>query len=262
MRLRLQKLFVTVACASLALSLTLSYSSVRAQNDSSNSGVYTLPAASAAMIEQACSNQKGPAAQSQCVRSQIADMQAAGPVPDMTGFSPAAAKMIEAGCADKKYSGPAAYARCVQGESGVMRAADPVLATLDTATVASIERACSSARYGIGSQKYASCILNQVNQMQATGPIPDVYVIPSSTLGSTGVSASGTSLVSGGLTCEGYWSPHANRDRDGDGIECEWDDRGATSTSGSYSSGTVRVRGYYRRDGTYVRSHTRRKSRY
>ena len=29
----------------------------------------------------------------------------------------------------------------------------------------------------------------------------------------------------GGLTCEGTYSPYANRDRDGDGIECEWGDR-------------------------------------
>ena len=34
-----------------------------------------------------------------------------------------------------------------------------------------------------------------------------------------------------------------------------------TRSSSSYSSGTVRVKGYYRKDGTYVRPHTRRKPR-
>ena len=34
-----------------------------------------------------------------------------------------------------------------------------------------------------------------------------------------------------------------------------------TRSRSSYSSGTVRVRGYYRKDGTYVRPHTRRKPR-
>lgn len=29
---------------------------------------------------------------------------------------------------------------------------------------------------------------------------------------------------SGGITCDGVYSPYANRDRDGDGIECEWDE--------------------------------------
>lgn len=35
--------------------------------------------------------------------------------------------------------------------------------------------------------------------------------------------------------------------------------RGSGSSSSSSSSGSVHVRGYYRKDGTYVRSHTRRR---
>lgn len=34
-----------------------------------------------------------------------------------------------------------------------------------------------------------------------------------------------------------------------------------TRSRSSYSSGTVRVKGYYRKDGTYVKPHTRRKTR-
>ncbi|MDA8707928.1 hypothetical protein N9M10_00995 [Hellea sp.] len=64
----------------------------------------------------------------------------------------------------------------------------------------------------------------------------------------------------GGITCDGRWSRYANRDRDGDGIECEWGENTAPSTNyGNYSSGSTYVRGYYRKDGTYVRGHRRRK---
>lgn len=76
--------------------------------------------------------------------------------------------------------------------------------------------------------------------------------------------AKGSASSAGGITCAGYWSPYANRDRDGDGIECEPDDRSSYSArpSSSYSGGgSVRVKGYYRKDGTYVRSHTRRRRR-
>ncbi len=73
-----------------------------------------------------------------------------------------------------------------------------------------------------------------------------------------------TAGSSGGLTCDGVWSAHANNDRDGDGRACEMPNRtpsiGATSAARSYG-GSGRVRGYYRKDGTYVRSHTRRARR-
>lgn len=70
--------------------------------------------------------------------------------------------------------------------------------------------------------------------------------------------------ISGGITCDGVYSAYANRDRDGDGIECERPP--STASIGvvpryvpTYSVGRVHVRGYYRKDGTYVRSHTRRR---
>lgn len=69
------------------------------------------------------------------------------------------------------------------------------------------------------------------------------------------------------ITCEGRISSYAKNDRDGDGIPCEAQG-GRRPGIGLFilralrdglSSGPIHVRGYRRRDGTYVRSHTRRR---
>lgn len=66
----------------------------------------------------------------------------------------------------------------------------------------------------------------------------------------------------GGITCDGRWSAYANRDRDGDGIECEWGENSVrTKKYTPRSSGSTYVRGYRRKDGTYVKAHRRKKRR-
>lgn len=128
--MRLGTFFSTFTCVAIAFCYSLSAQIANAQTSSQITSRYTLPAASAAMIEEACRYKSGPAAQSRCVQSQIADLQASGPAPDLIGLSPAAATMLETGCRSKKSDGPATYNRCIQSQIGTMRVADPVVATL------------------------------------------------------------------------------------------------------------------------------------
>lgn len=65
--------------------------------------------------------------------------------------------------------------------------------------------------------------------------------------------------VTGGITCDGRYSPHANRDRDGDGIECEREDYlGAQASGVSTSAGKQCFIGP--RGGTYTITASGRKN--
>jgi hypothetical protein len=161
-------------------------------------------------------------------------------LPDLSALNSEDRASIEASCVSTKYvDGPAAYHDCLRKYLKALSGSQlPDLSALNSEDRASIEASCVSTKYVDGPAAYHDCLQNQLRRLSGSSPqlgSKDEAANPS-TISPTVPLLHSAPTTAGPCAENGscYGDPNAN------GV-----------------AKTVHVKGYYRKDGTYVRGHYR-----
>jgi hypothetical protein len=143
----------------------------------------TISKANREMIQSACGKDRSKHRQEaypDCVRRQLAALQASPDAPDLSAISTADQRMLESACSGDRYlNGPAAYYNCLRRQLAALQASPgaPDLRGIASANQGMIESACGSDRYMRGPAAYYDCMRRQVAALQASAGPPDLTTV-------------------------------------------------------------------------------------